>query len=32
MTQRFWIVGGEYTDTDFREIAGGGGEERIDHV
>ena len=26
--KQFWVVGGEYTGTDFREIAGGGAEER----
>jgi hypothetical protein len=26
---RYWIVGGEYADTSFRRIAGGGKEERI---
>jgi predicted nucleic acid-binding protein len=26
---RYWVVGGEYTDTDFDEIVGGGPEQRI---
>jgi hypothetical protein len=26
--KRYWVVGGEYTDTTFREIAGGGAEQR----
>lgn len=26
--KRYWVVGGEYTDTHFREIAGGGSEAR----
>ena len=26
---RYWVVGGEYADTSFRRIAGGGREERI---
>ena len=25
----FWVVGGEYTDTRFAEIAGGGAETRL---
>ena len=25
---RFWVIGGEYTDTGFTDIAGGGAEER----
>ncbi len=25
----YWVVDGEYTDTDFRKIAPGKGEERI---
>lgn len=28
MAQRFWVIGGEYTDTDFVDIAGGGPPER----
>jgi hypothetical protein len=28
MTEQYWVVGGEYTDTDFREIADGGEPER----
>lgn len=28
MTQNFWVIGGEYTDTDFLEIAGGGMPQR----
>jgi hypothetical protein len=24
----FWVIGGRYTDTDFKEIEGGGEEER----
>lgn len=28
MADIYWVVGGEYTDTDFREMAGGGSEER----
>lgn len=28
MTEQYWVVGGEYTDTEFREIAGGGAPER----
>jgi len=27
--KRYWVVGGEYTDTTFREIAGGGAETRF---
>jgi hypothetical protein len=26
--KQFWVVGGEYTDTHFREIVGGGAEAR----
>ena len=26
---RYWVVGGEYADTSFERIAGGGAEERI---
>ncbi len=26
---RYWVVGGEYTDTRFERIVGGGPEERI---
>ena len=26
---RYWVVGGQYTNTDFDEIAGGGPEQRI---
>jgi hypothetical protein len=26
---RYWVVGGEYADTSFTRIAGGGAEERI---
>lgn len=26
---KYWVVGGEYADTSFTEIAGGGREERI---
>jgi Domain of unknown function (DUF4170) len=26
---RYWVVGGEYADTSFERIAGGGPEERI---
>jgi hypothetical protein len=25
----FWVIGGEYTDTSFAEIAGGGAETRL---
>jgi hypothetical protein len=25
---RYWVIGGEYTDTSFERIAGGGAEER----
>lgn len=25
----FWVIGGQYTDTRFAEIAGGGGEARL---
>lgn len=34
MAHRFRVVGGEYTDTDFTEIAGGDAHVRyrIDHV
>lgn len=28
MPHRYWVVGGEYTNTDFTEIAGGGEPER----
>ncbi len=28
MSDTYWVVGGEYTDTEFRDIAGGGAEER----
>ncbi len=28
MSERYWVVGGEYTDTSFTEIANGGGEVR----
>ncbi|MHA1536487.1 MAG: DUF4170 domain-containing protein [Alphaproteobacteria bacterium] len=28
MSDTYWVVGGEYTDTEFAEIAGGGAEER----
>lgn len=28
MAESYWVVGGEYTDTEFRDIAGGGPEER----
>ncbi len=28
MAQRYWVVGGEYTDTAFRKIAGGGEPDR----
>lgn len=28
MSDAYWVVGGEYTDTEFRQIAGGGAEER----
>ncbi len=28
MAERYWVVGGEYTDTKFTEIAGGGTVER----
>ena len=27
--KRYWVVGGEYTDTTFSEIAGGGSELRF---
>jgi len=27
--KRYWVVGGEYTDTSFRQIAGGGAESRF---
>ena len=27
--RQFWVIGGEYTDTHFTEILGGGAEERI---
>ncbi len=26
---RYWVVGGEYTDTKFKTIAGGGKETRL---
>ncbi len=26
---RYWVVGGEYTDTKFKTIAGGGRETRL---
>ncbi|MSP50301.1 MAG: DUF4170 domain-containing protein [Alphaproteobacteria bacterium] len=26
---RYWVIGGEYTDTDFRQIAPGKAEERV---
>src|SRR3546814_5774028 len=29
MSERYWVVGGEYTDTRFVEIAGGGRERRL---
>ncbi len=28
MAHKFWVVGGEYTDTDFTVVAGGGEPER----
>lgn len=28
MAEKYWVVGGAYTDTSFTEIAGGGAEER----
>ncbi len=28
MADKFWVVGGEYTDTSFSEIVGGGAETR----
>ena len=28
MAQKYWVVGGEYTDTDFTTIRDGQGEER----
>lgn len=28
MTQRYWVVGGEYTDTAFETVVGGGQPER----
>ena len=28
MSERYWVVGGEYTDTSFTQIAGGKPEER----
>ncbi|RED48622.1 DUF4170 domain-containing protein [Aestuariispira insulae] len=27
--KKFWVVGGEYTDTDFKTIKGGGDEDHI---
>jgi hypothetical protein len=27
--ERYWVVGGEYTDTSFRTIASGKKEERL---
>src|SRR3546814_19371105 len=29
MSERYWVVGGEYTDTRFAEIVGGGPERRL---
>jgi Domain of unknown function (DUF4170) len=29
VTPRYWVIGGEYADTAFKRIAGGGKEERI---
>jgi hypothetical protein len=29
MSSRYWVVGGEYTDTDFRQVVDGGAEERL---
>ena len=26
---RYWVIGGEYTDTKFKKIAGGGKETRL---
>jgi hypothetical protein len=26
---RYWVIGGEYTDTKFKKIAGGGNETRL---
>lgn len=28
MPHRYWVVGGEYTDTEFKDVVGGGEEER----
>ena len=27
--KRYWVVGGDYADTSFTAIKGGGGEERL---
>lgn len=28
MAKHYWVIGGEYTDTDFRTVVGGGEPER----